>query len=225
VPARTRDAAERVATPLGEVVIAQLAASELDAAIAALGADEQAHARMLAGPRRVAFVAGRTALHAAAPQLATVAVLAGERGAPAMPTGWTGSIAHKLDRAGGGAVAAAIAAHGGDASLGVDLEHAVAPRQPIERRILTARELPFTDRRLVSRAFAIKEAIYKAVDPFVRRYVAFTEVAVRALDDGTCEVDIVDATRLPVAIEAWWGERDGMWLAVARARRAATMAP
>jgi 4'-phosphopantetheinyl transferase EntD len=35
--------------------------------------------------------------------------------------------------------------------------------------------------RHVLRAFSMKEAIYKAIDPFLRRYVAFREVA---LDDA-----------------------------------------
>jgi hypothetical protein len=35
---------------------------------------------------------------------------------------------------------------------------------------------------------------------------------------GEVKVTVVDAGRLPVAIEAWWMELDGHWLATARAR-------
>ncbi len=134
-----------------------------------------------------------------------------DRGAPVMPAGWLGSLSHKASRA-----AALVAPDDGTgARIGVDLELAVAPRQPIERRILVAAEQArVRDRRDVSLAFSIKEAIYKAIDPFVRRYVGFTEVALELGDRGACTV----TTALPFAIEAWWCELDGFWLATARAR-------
>jgi hypothetical protein len=52
----------------------------------------------------------------------------------------------------------------------------------------------------------------------VRRYVGFTEVELEIAADGSCSVHVVDATRLPVTIEAWWREHDGHWLATARGR-------
>jgi len=30
---------------------------------------------------------------------------------------------------------------------------------------------------------------------------------------------VLDLDRLPVTIDAWWQEREGLWLATARARR------
>ena len=71
--------------------------------------------------------------------------------------------------------------------------------------------------RAVTLRFAIKEAIYKAVDPHVRRYVGFTEVELELDGDGDggrCGV----AHALPLAIEAAWREHAGHWLATARAR-------
>jgi 4'-phosphopantetheinyl transferase EntD len=137
-----------------------------------------------------------------------------DRGAPVMPAGWLGSASNKA------ALAAALVApdDGSGARIGIDLEHAREPRQPIERRILTPRELAALgpDRRDITRAFAIKEAIYKSIDPFVRRYVGFTEVELAFADGGHCVV----ATELPFAIEAWWCESAGFWIATARACRA-----
>jgi 4'-phosphopantetheinyl transferase EntD len=161
---------------------------------------------------------GRAALRAALAELGCIAgdIARNDRGAPIVPSGWLGSISHKSGRA---AALAALASD--DARVGIDLERAVAPRMAIERRILTPREraaLP-ADRRAVTRAFALKEAIYKAVDPFVRRYVAFAEVELELGD--ACVVRVVDPARLPVAIEAWSCERDGYWIATARARRRA----
>jgi 4'-phosphopantetheinyl transferase EntD len=158
-------------------------------------------------PEASTFAAGRRALCEALGE--TIEIGRDDRGAPVVPRGH-GSIAHKAgpERV----IAAAIAA---DHLVGIDLERAHAPRQPIERRILTPRELAVLgdDRRQVSLVFAIKEAIYKAVDPVVRRYVGFTEV----------EVDL--ATRavtsaLPVDIDVWWTELshpEPLWLATARA--------
>jgi 4'-phosphopantetheinyl transferase EntD len=152
--------------------------------------------------RQREFCLGRTVLRAALAR--DVAILRDDRGAPVLPAGWIGSISHKRDRA------AAIAAPDDGARIGVDLESAEPPRQPIERRILTPRE-PVRDPRDVTLYFAIKEAIYKAVDPFVRRYVGFTEV----------EIDLEARTvtsALPFAIEFWWCEHDGHYIATARAR-------
>jgi hypothetical protein len=47
----------------------------------------------------------------------------------------------------------------------------------------------------------------------VRRYVGFTEVELDLAAGCTVR------SALPLAIEAWWCEVDGYWLATARARR------
>ncbi len=197
----------------GTVAIVELTDEHVAVALAALPAAEQAHAQMLSGARRRELVAGRSAMHTAlrslAPELADAPILADDRGAPVLPAGWYGSVSHK------GMRAAALVAPAGDARVGVDLELARPARQDIASRILTPRELAaLTDRGLgATLRFSIKEAIYKAVDPFVRRYVAFTEV----------ELDVVDGvahvtTELPFAIETTWREHAGFWLATARAR-------
>ncbi len=72
--------------------------------------------------------------------------------------------------------------------VGVDLEHRPTARDlarpSIARRILTAPELdalaeldadPLAQRERVILSFAIKEAVYKAIDPTVQRYVQFTD--------------------------------------------------
>ncbi|MBL0221008.1 MAG: 4-phosphopantetheinyl transferase family protein, partial [Myxococcales bacterium] len=83
------------------------------------------------------------------------------------------------------------------------------------RWILTAREQEtLEDRgRGATLRFSIKEAIYKAIDPFVRRYVAFTEVEL-VVTDGVAHV----TSELPLAIETTWREHGGFWLATARAQ-------
>ena len=67
------------------------------------------------------------------------------------------------------------------------------------------------------RAFALKEAVYKAIDPFLRRHVGFLEVAVWPAADGHAVVEAAPAWGLEV--EAWWQRRGDHVLCTARARR------
>jgi 4'-phosphopantetheinyl transferase EntD len=186
-------------TPHGRCAIVELADDALDGALAQLPELERARAGELSPVRRREFITGRTALHAL---IGDAAIAVGDRGGP-LAAGWTCSISHK------GARAVALAAPAGDGFVGVDLEHVRPPRVDIAARILTPREPRATGAALL-RVFAIKEAIYKAIDPIVRRYVKFTEVELDA-DGGV-------TSALPAAIEAWAIELDGFWLATARAR-------
>jgi 4'-phosphopantetheinyl transferase EntD len=182
----------------GTVALVDLPDAELDHALARLPEGERARAAALSPTRRHDFVAGRTALHALVGELD---VTISDRNAP-LVAGWTCSISHKGTRA------AAIAAPEGNGFVGIDLELAAAPKLDISKRVVTEREPRVTGVELI-RVFAIKEAIYKAIDPIVRRYVGFLEVE---LIDGAVITD------LPVAVETWSIEHGGHWLATARAR-------
>lgn len=202
----------------GLVAIVELVGDGLDEALAKLPAAEQAHAATLTPVRRADMIRGRTALHAAlhelAPTLSESPLLADDRGAPVLPGGWVGSVSHKAGRA---AALITRASPISRARVGVDLELAAPPRLDIASRILTRKERTELEAhpergRATTLRFSIKEAIYKAVDPFVRRYVGFTEV----------ELDVQDriahvSSQLPFEIETTWEERDGFWLATARA--------
>jgi enterobactin synthetase component D len=207
-------ALDRFETAHGVCTIVALEDRDLEAAYAALPAAERAYADSLGPVRRREVICGRTALHDALaslePNLATSPILADDRGAPVLPAGWLGSVSHKGDRG------AALVAPVSSARVGVDLELALPARQDIARWILTRREQDaLQDRgRGATLRFSIKEAIYKAVDPFVRRYVAFTEVELDVADHGIALV----TSRLPFAIETTWQERDGFWLTTARAQ-------
>jgi 4'-phosphopantetheinyl transferase EntD len=198
---------EAVDTPHGRCIVL-----ELDEDESPLVGEEQEHAAKLLPTRRREFMAGRTALRTVLGIDAPI--LPDDRGAPILPAGWVGSISHKGSRA------AAIAAAADHGFVGIDIELAAPARGAIERRILTPREQSIVGvgTKDVTLRFAIKEAIYKAIDPIVRRYVGFTEVELDVHADGTCEVHVIDRARLPVAVEAWWRERDGLWLATARAK-------
>lgn len=189
-----------------------------------LHADERAHAATLSPHRAREWMGGRAALRQLV--VTELPMLSDDRGAPHMPPGFVGSVSHKKD------LAAALVADDDGWKVGVDLDLAAPPRADIAPRILTARELAALDDhtaspfgaaarepslarvrgRAVTLRFAIKEAIYKAVDPFLRRYVAFKEVE---LDFDPLRV----SSELGLTIEAAWLEHDGHWLAIARARR------
>jgi enterobactin synthetase component D len=195
---------DRLALAHGACVIVEL--DDEAGALARLAPAERDRAAELGPIRRLDFIAGRTALHLALGSDAPI--LSDDRGAPALPPGWVGSVSHKHGRA------AALVAPAGAGQLGVDLELAAPPRVDISRRVMTARELAeLTDGgRGVTLRFAIKEAIYKAIDPYVRRYVGFTEVELAFAGDA-----VTVATALPFAIEATWREHAGHWLATAYA--------
>ena len=199
----------------------------------ALHEAEAALAMTLPTSRRAAFVAGRVALraaiHAVAPGTADVPLLLARpllrttRGAPTLPAGVLGSISHKRTHA------LAIALAGNRGHVGVDLEERPnatdALRPSIAPRILTVREQdaltaldPLAHRDATLLRFALKEAIYKAIDPIVERYVRFTEVEVDEHDDGRADVRLL----LPEFAQQFWHvvarwHRDDKWI-VATAR-------
>jgi 4'-phosphopantetheinyl transferase EntD len=161
-----------------------------------LHAEEAAYAQALPPARRRTWVGGRVALRAAlahhergapkggapGPTAPTPPILATPRGAPALPPGFVGSVSHKRELA----VALVARAEGTPAeTLGVDVELPARLRHDISGRVLTADERatvaelegPARDRELLRR-FAIKEAVYKALDPWVARFVSFQEVTI-----------------------------------------------
>jgi 4'-phosphopantetheinyl transferase EntD len=193
-----------IATPHGRIAIVELADdAAVMAALARLPEAEQARAAALSPTKRGELVAGRTALHEL---VGDVTIDVSDRGAP-LASGWTCSVAHKSR--GETVRAVALAAPAGDGFIGVDLEHARLPRIDISARILAPGE-PRVTGADVLRVFAVKEAIYKAVDPIVRRYVGFTEVAIDEAGLVTSE--------LPAAIDVWSTRYEDDWLATARAR-------
>jgi 4'-phosphopantetheinyl transferase EntD len=215
---------------LAAVTIPPEGAALQDAVRARLPEDE---ARLAAahGPVRArAWLGGRLALREA---LARAGLGAGpvgsdDRGAPVLPTGIAGSVSHKRD------VAVALVAAEPRAKLGVDVEMdppdadaGARPRPDVSRRVLRDEELAelaalgdAERAREVLLRFSAKESIYKAVDPFVRRYVGFHEVALRVEADGTAEVAPHWANgEGPFRVDVRWMRRDGLVVTSARVER------
>ena len=65
--------------------------------------------------------------------------------------------------------------------------------------------------------FSAKEAIYKALDPYVKRYVGFREVAVTPLADGTAKVLMCLAQKEgPFDVDVRWMRTEGLIVTTAR---------
>lgn len=159
--------------------------------------EEWEHVKSLRGYRRATFTGGRQALRAAAAAAAIdlPGVLVTPRGAPAAPPPLCASVSHKLDPKAapellGTNVAAAFLARTTTAHerFGVDIEVVRPRRSDLARHILRPNELAMLDAiptpdkdRAVLRAFSMKEALYKALDPHVQRYVGFLEVELNTL--------------------------------------------
>lgn len=143
-----------------------------------------------------------------------------DRGAPIVPQGFVGSIAHKE------LLACALAARDEGFRIGVDLEPVGAVGAHLEPRILTPSEVATlsafdeqTRGHARTRRWVLKEALYKALDPFVRRHVAFHEVEVVPHADGTATftLQLAQGERGLVS-EGRWLEHEGYAVAMVRVR-------
>lgn len=172
--------------------------------------------------RRDAFVAGRTAAHAALADLDcdVPSILSGSMREPLWPGGIVGSLTHAGD------VAIAIAAPCEHASgVGVDIE--VARPAPelwdqvplaVERRWLEGVADPAERDRMLLALFSAKEAIYKAFYPRVGHYFGFEAAALAPTDFGF-EASLVEAIDeafppgRPFRVNsAWFGDMVRTWL-------------
>ncbi len=185
-----------------------------------LAPEEQTLAMGLPILRRRTWAGGRAAMREVLARVGVrpSALLADDRGAPLLPAGVAGSITHKEG------VAAALVAFEPRVRIGVDLEMDVARSHDLSSLILADDEIAeLADveggalGREVLLRFSAKEAVYKAIDPFVRRYVGFKEVSVSTRRDGTADVTTrFDRAEGPFAIEVHWRRFDGIVLTTAR---------
>lgn len=195
-------------------------AAAIDVLAAGLLPDERAFAAGFGPARRRTWIGGRVAMRLALDRIGAQAgaVLGDDRDAPLLPPGVAGSITHKQH------VAAALVAREHRARVGVDIEVDEPLRFDVSRRVLADDEiaevaaLPEPERiREVLLRFSAKEALYKALDPFVRRYVAFGEVSVTPRADGRASVRTrLAAAEGPFDVDIRWQRLDGLVLTTAR---------
>ncbi|MBK9070451.1 MAG: 4'-phosphopantetheinyl transferase superfamily protein [Myxococcales bacterium] len=188
-------------------VIAIACGPSADDLMAALTPAELAVAAAMSPRRAREWALGRSCLRQAVRGLDasfTGDLLINKRGAPHVADELRVSLSHKHDVA----VAWAQRANLGPVPrwhLGIDIELLAPPRQPIEARVLTPREraaLPVEPcQRLVAlkTIFALKEAAYKAIDPFVGRYVGFAEAEAEMMPDGLWRVTVAAHAEINIA--------------------------
>jgi 4'-phosphopantetheinyl transferase EntD len=215
----TNDLLLRQRLPHGHCVILRF--SEHSDFCAQLTESENRFVSTLAERRRPSFIAGRAALRMALRDAGCEAgdLLPSERGGPLVPAGFVGSISHKDALAVG--LADACEGH----ACGVDLELERSGRPDISRHVLTDDELeedsglPEDERlRALLLRFSVKEAIYKAIDPFLRRYVGFKEVRVDPRPSGCADVEMrLPASEPQLIVEARWERFGEAFVATARA--------
>lgn len=226
----------RVDLPHGRCVGVRVSSTVDPGDIARLPDEEQSFLGTLSPARKTTWLSGRLALHGALHDIGLDhgAVLATTRGAPKLPEGVTASISHKRTLA----VALAAASVGG-LSLGVDIEPVPALRSSmaepgwdnrpdISSRVMTRDELAalatipeHRRRREVVLHFSIKEALYKAINPVVGRYISFQEATVLPRDDGSVAVTLALAKgEGPFWVESRWSEIEGHLLTTVALRPA-----
>ncbi len=202
----------------GAVVVVVADAEGAESIVPTLPEAERALMASWGERRQRTFALGRFALRGAIAELDVdgaidVGVVGrDDRGAPVLPPSCAGlrcSVSHKdqVGRDGGVVVvAAALVTRDVDtATVGVDVEFdegQVRARvdKLAEQTLVPAELAQLPDdnddarRRAVLTRFSLKEALYKALDPHVRRYIGFKEVSV--VDDGlgfACDVSGVGA--------------------------------
>ncbi len=169
--------------PVPEVVLARLAP------------EERALAGVERGRRQIEYAGGRLAARAAAEVLGVPwgPLLTNDQREPLTAVGVTASITHKAD------LAIALVARDAAGKVGVDLEGDGRSRMTIASKVCRPEELaeieslPESERwNEVMVRFAVKEAVYKAVFPFVRHFFGFQ----------AARVDVRDASKVTLFLPA-----------------------
>lgn len=230
----TLDILFRMDLPHGRCVGVRVPPVEDVPMMACLHPAECAYLASLSPVRRPSWLAGRVALHQALGDLNldVPAILPNPSGAPQLTHQAAGSISHKKNLA----VGLAVQAKDG-ISVGIDIEPVPEclgslgesgwDRRPdIRHRVMTALELEALaclsegqQRRTVILCFSIKESLYKALNPLIRRYISFQEATVLPFSDGKVNVTLnLMQNEGPFSVEAQWSEVAGHFLTTASIR-------
>lgn len=208
---------DKVAFPFGVLTSVRLPSTATPVPGKVLGQlrpEERVVAEGLSGFRQMTWTGGRLALHKSLGALGVKhsALLSGPYGEPILPEGFSGSISHKGD------LVVALAAKAGHGTLGVDLEDPTGPVRNVAEKVLRDDELAWVEALPSDRQwpatlmhFSLKEAIYKALFPHVRRYVGFKEASVRIDVNDLCEATLhLTEGEGPFNVEArvhWLGDK------------------
>lgn len=211
--------------PHGVLVAARYTRAVPDEVVAASSARELALLGAIHPTRRGEWIAARCCSRSGLLHVGVVApeVLSTDRGAPNSDSGHSVSLSHKS----GLAVALVGAASG--PTVGVDVEVSSAWDEDLARKVLTNAErirakASAAPGRFVLRLFSAKEAVYKAIDPVLRRTIEWIDVEVGPLreEDGIEFSDVIVRTigaEPTLSVEAAWIHVGPFLVTTARARR------
>ena len=188
--------------------------------------DEISFAAGFSDVRRMTWLAGRHVLRQALGErgwCGDAVLLSDQRGAPLAPPDFSVSLSHKVK--GDEVFAAELVCEEPIGRIGVDIELADNPRPSIAELVLTpgevalAKMLPVEERwhrTLVH--FSLKEALYKAVDPFVNRDIDYGEAEVFPCSNGKVQVHLnfSEAAEMNLSAEAQCLFVNGMIISMAR---------
>ena len=187
---------------------------------AELSSEEIRLAETLKPLRQRTFIGGRIALRRALKKSVAIeeSMLPDDRGAPMLPTGWTGSVSHKND------VAVALVSEQTVGKLGVDIESMGPSKQQIEQMVLRPEEIEelgqlanISSKQEVLLRFSLKESVYKSLDPYVKRYVGFKEVAVSPQPNGVAQIRFyLPENEGPFQTDLSWIQQGAFFLTTAR---------
>lgn len=179
---------------------------------------DPAEASLVAGSvakRQREFSSARYAAHQASQLLGQIAkpLLRDDERRPLWPSRLCGSISHSTVLA--GALVTDAAAVGG---IGLDIETAGRVENGLLDRLLTEREQRALDGD-PARLFSAKEAVYKAVNPRLGRYIDFRDVEVlpSSTDIGSFRMRYVGAQveeRIMEEGAGCWRQLAGEWISV-----------
>lgn len=202
---------------------------ELTVALSRCHPEEARHARELPPKRRSRWVAGRLALARAMEHLArtessgdlhqdcSAPILSTDRGAPALPAPFVGSVSHVKD------FAVALVDRAEGVFVGVDVESLSPSRPGIEELVVTAAEKQHIDRlqpylrwTAILLRFSLKEALLKAFSPWLGREIGMQEVSIdlplpsnepTTFQPVELEFHLRQAAPSPFEVDAYWAAR------------------
>jgi 4'-phosphopantetheinyl transferase EntD len=150
-------------------------------------------------------------------------------GAPLLPRGLQASISHKHDLA-----AAFVSSADPSVSIGVDLEYRrntayeklfsrlLTKEEQQEIRMMKREDTELDEEAQVLLRFSFKEAVYKALHPWLCRYIGFQECSVRPRKDGSAEIDLImnERDNLGLHCEGSWRIHNDYFLTTVRVQKA-----
>jgi 4'-phosphopantetheinyl transferase EntD len=174
---------------------------------------------------RFEYLAGRVAMRRALGKLSSQIgpIFRNRHGAPSLPHFVRGSISHKNE------FAVALVKPNFFGTVGVDIEVAKPPRsKQLAMKIMSERERYLAGNlKGISKEvetllhFSMKEALYKALHPYVHRHIGWDEAEVFPFDDGNVAVNLMlkDFDNNEIAVSGKWLLLDnGMFLTTALAK-------